>query len=164
MSMDIALVRVDDRLIHGQILEAWLPAVHASCIVVVDDEVAGDIFRETVIRMAVPRNVEVTVCGVEEFARNFSYGTGEGKRTIVLFSSIADALKVFLAGFRFTRLNLGNVHNIEGGRSKMECSSCVFLGERDMQSVKSLMEAGVKVELQRIPPEAPVDLRNILPS
>ena len=53
--MDIALVRVDNRLVHGQIIEGWVPYVRANCIFVVDDDVASDFFRETVIKMAVPR-------------------------------------------------------------------------------------------------------------
>jgi len=67
-------VRVDNRLIHGQILEAWVPYVQAACIVVADDDVANDFFRETVIRMAVPRDIEVVITSVADFAKNHSYG------------------------------------------------------------------------------------------
>ena len=59
---DIALVRVDNRLVHGQILEAWVPFVKAKCIFVVDDHAASDFFCETVIRMAVPSEIEVIYC------------------------------------------------------------------------------------------------------
>ena len=54
---DIALVRVDNRLVHGQILEAWVPFIKAKCIFVVDDNSASDFFCETVIRMAVPSEI-----------------------------------------------------------------------------------------------------------
>jgi len=109
--MDIALVRVDNRLVHGQILEAWVPFIKASCIIVVNDHVASDFFRETVIKMAVPRDVEVIINSIEEFARNFTYQEGRGKKAIVLFSEIADALKAFNLGFKFDKLNIGNVNN-----------------------------------------------------
>lgn len=160
--MDIALVRVDNRLIHGQILEAWVPFIDATCIIVVDDEVAGDFFRETVIRMAVPRQVEVIVSGVEDFARNYTYRTGQGKKTIVLFSSITDALKAFHLGFKFEKLNLGNVYHVHSGEG-MCCSSCVFLDDSDVKDIASLMDsAGVQIELRRVPMEEPVDVRDIL--
>jgi mannose/fructose/N-acetylgalactosamine-specific phosphotransferase system component IIB len=71
--MDTALVRVDNRLVHGQILEAWVPFLQAACIIVVDDHVAGDFFRETVIKMAVPSEVEVIVSSVKSFSTNFTY-------------------------------------------------------------------------------------------
>jgi mannose/fructose/N-acetylgalactosamine-specific phosphotransferase system component IIB len=164
ISMDITLVRVDNRLIHGQILEAWLPFTQASCIVVVNDEVAEDFFRETVIRMAVPRDIEVIVSGVQEFARDYTYETGQGKKTIVLFSTIADACIAFSAGFKFNKLNLGNVHHEHGEGEKIRCSSCIFLDNNDIQCVLNLMDAdGVRVELQRIPQEEPVDVRDIMP-
>ena len=161
--MDIALVRVDNRLIHGQILEAWVPYVNASCIVVVDDEVAGDFFRETVIRMAVPREVEVIISGVEEFARNYTYSVGQGKKAIVLLSSIADAFKAFHLGFKFAKLNLGNVHHLQHEEDKVSCSSCVFLNDSDIQNIISLADSGdVHIEVRRIPMEAPVDVRDIV--
>lgn len=164
ISMDITLVRVDNRLIHGQILEAWLPFTQASCIVVVDDEVADDFFRETVIRMAVPRDIEVIVSGVQEFARDFTYATGQGKKTIVLFSTIANACIAFSAGFKFKKLNLGNVHHEHGKEEGVRCSSCIFLDNNDIQCVLNLMDAdGVRVELQRVPQEEPMDVRDIMP-
>ena len=163
MVMDVALVRVDNRLIHGQILEAWVPYVNASCIVVVDDEVRDDFFRETVIRMAVPREVEVIISGVEEFARNYPYSTGQGKIAIVLFSSIADAFKAFHLGFKFAKLNLGNVHHLHHEEDKVSCSSCVFLNDSDIQNIISLADSGdVHIEVRRIPMEAPVDVRDIV--
>ncbi len=161
--MDIALVRVDNRLIHGQILEAWVPYINASCIIVVDDEVAADSFRESIIRMAVPREVEVVICSVEQFARTYSYGKGAGKKTIVLFSSIADAAKAYELGFRFENLNLGNVYNLHCEGDGVTCSSCVFLNEQDVRHLSHLIQArGVRIELRRVPLETPMDVRNIL--
>jgi mannose/fructose/N-acetylgalactosamine-specific phosphotransferase system component IIB len=162
--MDIALVRVDNRLIHGQILEAWVPFIDATCIVVVDDEVAGDFFRETIIRMAVPRDVEVIICGVEEFVRDYLHNAGQGKKTIVLFGNIPEAVRAYHLGFRFEKLNLGNVHNAQCGENMTPCSSCVFLNDRDVQAIRGLItSSGVEVELRRIPLEEPVDVRDIVP-
>lgn len=160
MSMDIALVRVDNRLVHGQILEAWVPFIKASRIVVVDDDVAGDFFRETVIRMAVPREIEVIVSGVEDFARNYTFSTGQGKKTIILFCSVADAAKVFHLGFRFQKLNLGNIHNEDCSK---RCSSCVSLSDDDVRNILSLLnDAGVSIELRRVPMETSTDIRDMI--
>ncbi len=164
MSLDIALVRVDNRLIHGQILEAWVPFIKAACIVVADDMIAGDLFRAMVIRIAVPRDVEVIVSGVEDFARKYPYRTGQGKKTLVLFSSISDAVKAFQAGFKFAKLNLGNVHDVQGEAGRRQCSSCVFLSDVDICDLRNLINTGgVQVELRRVPQEAPVDARDVVP-
>jgi len=156
--MDIALVRVDNRLVHGQILEAWVPYLHASCIVVADDEVACDFFRETVIRMAVPREVAVMICGVDELPKNCATGRG-GRKTIILFSRIADALAACRLGFSFKKLNIGNVYN---ENCTLCCTPSVLLSEGDISDISSLHEMGVQIELQRVPQEKPVDFYDIV--
>jgi mannose/fructose/N-acetylgalactosamine-specific phosphotransferase system component IIB len=158
-SLDIALVRVDNRLIHGQILEAWIPFLKASCIVVVDDQVVCDFFRETVIRMAVPSGVRVITCGLAEFAETYQFKRGKGPKTIVLFSKISDAWTVRHLGFLFDQLNIGNIYNEE---CKVCCTPAVLLSDADIRDINSLRDAGVKIELRRVPREKPVDLFEII--
>ncbi len=159
-SYDIALVRVDNRLVHGQILEAWVPFVEARCIMVVDDNSASDFFCETVIRMAVPSDIEVNICSVEDFAANYTYARGSGKRTIVLFSNIADALKAHEQGFHFETLNIGNIYHED---FKICCAPSVFLCEPEIKDIfRLLQEKGVAVELKRVPREKAVDIEDAL--
>ena len=160
-SLDIALVRVDNRLVHGQILEAWVPFLNASCIVVVDDQVASDFFRETVIRMAVPSEVRVVISGVTEFAENYAFGKGRGPATIVLFSNVSDAGRAYRLGFRFDHLNIGNIYNEE---CRLCCTQSVLLNDGDIRDITDLRNAGVQIELRRVPREKPVDLFEILRS
>ena len=158
---DIALVRVDNRLVHGQILEAWVPFIKAKCIMVVDNNSASDFFCETVIRMAVPSEIEVNICSVEDFAANYVYAQGGGKKTIVLFSSIADALKVYQEGFHFKKLNIGNIHHED---YKVCCAPSVFLCEPEIQDILKLLEdKGVSIELKRVPREKAVNIKDALP-
>ena len=157
--MDITLVRVDNRLVHGQILEAWVPFLRASCIVVVDDRVASDYYCETVIRMAVPREVEVVICGTKEFAETHSFHQGSGQKTIVLFSKISDALTVHRLGYRFEKLNIGNVYN---ENCQLCCTPSVLLSDVDLRDISVLHGEGVKIELRRVPREKPVDFDDII--
>ena len=157
--MDIALVRVDNRLVHGQILEAWVPFLRASCIAVVDDQVASDFFQETVIRMAVPREVQIIISGVKEFAENYSFTQGHGKKTIVLFSTVSAALAVHRLGFLFAKLNIGNVYNED---CRLCCTPSVLLSDTDVNDITSLHDEGVQIELRRVPKEKPVDFYDIV--
>ena len=159
-SYDIALVRVDNRLVHGQILEAWVPFIKAKCIIVVDNNAASDFFCETVIRMAVPSDIEVNICSVEDFVGNFCYAQGNGKKTIILFSNIADALKAYQEGFHFEKLNIGNIHHEE---YKVCCAPSVFLCEPEIQDIMNLLEdKGVTIELRRVPREKAVNIKDAL--
>jgi PTS system mannose-specific IIB component len=156
---DIALVRVDNRLVHGQILEAWVPFLCASCLVVVNDEVASDLFRETVIRMAVPREVELIVSGIDDFAAKIPFCQCSGPRTILLLNSVGDARKIFERGFRYSKLNIGNVSS---DSCRLCCTPSVMLGDDDIRDIASLHEQGVGIELRRVPRERPIDFYDVI--
>ena len=158
--LNIALVRVDSRLVHGQILEAWVPHVRAKCIIIVDNKVAGDSFFETIIRMAVPSEIEVIISSVDDFTKNYIFTHGDGKKTIVLFSSIADACDAFNQGFHFDKLNIGNVYNNE---YRICCSPSVFLCDKGIICIENLLEnPRVVVELKGIPKGRAVNIKEAL--
>jgi mannose/fructose/N-acetylgalactosamine-specific phosphotransferase system component IIB len=159
-TFDIALVRVDNRLVHGQILEAWVPFIKAKCIFVVNDNAASDFFCETVIRMAVPSEIEVNVLSIDDFVKQCAYRHESGKRTIVLFSNIADACRAYKLGFHFEILNIGNIYN---EKYKLCCAPSVFLCDNEIQDIITLLEnAGVLIELKRVPRERAVNIRDTL--
>ena len=150
------LVRVDNRLVHGQILESWVPFLRASRIIVVNDEVMGDIFRESIIRMAVPKEIEVFVCGIDEFAGNRLGSAGKAadeKETIVLFGGIDDVLRAYRLGVRFNSLNVGNVYDKDGKNRKIGTHLCLSDGEID--DLMMLVRLGVDVEIRSVPRDRP---------
>ena len=149
-----SLIRVDNRLVHGQILEAWVPFVSASRIVLVNEEVAGDLFRETVIRMAVPQQIEMHIYGIEEFSRGLAYKKYLEERSIILFGSIDDLLSAYRLGFGFKTLNIGNVHTNNG---VYHPTPSISLSEDNVKGLISLADSGVKIELRCVPRDRPVD-------
>ncbi len=158
--LNIALVRVDSRLVHGQILEAWVPFIKARCIIVVNDNVAADPFLETVIKMAVPSDIDVIINSLDDFVQHYQFTHSGRKKTIVLFSCISDACEAFRRGFRFDRLNIGNVYNNE---YRVCCSASVFLCDDEIKHLENLLrEPGVFVELQVVPKGRPVNIREAL--
>ncbi len=157
--MNISLVRIDDRLIHGQILEAWLPFIKASRIVIADDYVTNDLFRKSVIKMAVPNNIEVIVNTIEEFSKNYSRYEKEGKKTIVLFYKICNVLKAYHFGFKFEKLNIGSV---KSETNRKFYSPAVYLCKEDIEDLRFLMESGVEVELRSVPRDKPLNFRDVI--
>jgi len=147
-------IRVDNRLVHGQILEAWVPYIQAGRIIVVNHDVASDPFRESVIRMAVPIHINVEVYDIEDFARHRGSGETNSGNTIVLFDNIGDVVEAFHHGFRFETLNIGNVYDEDG---KIRCSSTIFLNEKDLNAILFLVESGVEVELRCVPRDKSID-------
>lgn len=160
--MDCVLIRVDNRLVHGQIIEAWVPFLKASRIIVVDDEVASDFFRETVIKMSVPSDVEVIIHSVEDFVKYNALQVSDNKdrvRSIILFSNVWDALRAYALGFSFEKLNIGNIYNDE---CRQKLSACVLLSDEDIASIQSLLQRGVRIEMRRIPRERPLNIAEAL--
>ena len=157
---DIALVRVDNRLVHGQILEAWVPFIKAKCIIVVNDNAASDFYCETVIRMAVPSEIEVILSTVEEFVKTYNFPQKGGKKTIVLFSTVADVSRAYNLGFHFDKLNIGNIYNEE---YKICHAPSVFLCENEINDILKLLENdGVAIEIKRVPRERAVNIKDII--
>ncbi len=160
MPFDIALVRVDNRLVHGQILEAWIPYTEASCIIIADDNLAGDFFRETVIRMALPRDIDLFIHTVEDFSKTYRYQHDKGNKAIVLFCNIHDALRSYNLGFHFESLNIGNVHS---ENCAVCCSPSVFLSEEDIHQLSGMTkDLGIRIDIRRVPKERSGDIREIL--
>lgn len=151
-------IRVDNRLIHGQIIEGWLPYLKSSRIVVVNDEVADDPFRKMILEMAVPSDIDVAIYTVEEFSKEYSNSAEGGKGTIVLFENIVDVLDSYKLNFRFDKLNIGNVHSEEG---KVCFTPSIFLNERDVKDLMSLIALGVEIEVRCVPRDKPIDFRNV---
>jgi len=110
--------------------------------------------------MAVPSEIELIISSVDEFAKNYIFAHDGGKKTIVLFSNIADVCKAFNLGFHFDKLNIGNIYNDE---YKICCSPSVFLCDKEIQDILTLLEkAGVVIELKRVPRERAVNIRDAL--
>ncbi|HET7786047.1 MAG TPA: PTS sugar transporter subunit IIB [Myxococcales bacterium] len=156
----IALVRVDNRLVHGQVLEAWLPALDAQGILVADDEAAGNVLARSAMALAIPPGVGFLVLRLEAAAELLRPG-GKGPqaaRTLVLLRDVRDAVLLHEGGVPIPRLNIGNVHFANGRR---QVSGSVFLDEREVSELEQLARAGTEVELRAVPSEAPLQLGDI---
>jgi PTS system mannose-specific IIB component len=146
--MPFVLARIDDRLIHGQILEVWMPFLNADCIVVANDEVAAADFRQTIMRAAIPRETPVFFEKVTGLRKLFSSRELFRRRILILFSRSVDALKAVRLGLQIHELNLGNLHG-EGATAKVSCT--VWLYPEDVDNLNALEQAGVKVVSQCVP-------------
>jgi mannose/fructose/N-acetylgalactosamine-specific phosphotransferase system component IIB len=156
--MGIVLVRVDSRLVHGQILEAWIPYTRAEALIVVDDEVEKNLLKRSVMEMAVPSSIEIDFSSIKEAAQKYRDGGFTKKRLIVLFSSVGGAKAAFDEGFRFDCLNLGNMHFCEG---KIQVSSNLCVGLDDTAEIEQLSNQGVSIDTRSVPGERKLDLKSI---
>jgi PTS system mannose-specific IIB component len=156
----VALVRVDNRLVHGQVLEAWLPALGAHGILVADDEAAGNVLARSAMSLAIPPGVSFQVVKLATAAELLQPG-GKGPqaaRTLVLLRDVRDAVSLHDAGVPLPTLNLGNVHF---GAGRRQVAPSVFLDAGEVAALKKLAEQGTRVEVRAVPSEPPLTFSEI---
>ena len=159
--MNLVLTRIDSRLIHGQVLEAWVPHSRAECIVVANDDVAHAPLRRTMMEACVPKGIRVVVGEVADMARRLEAEEFGKSRVMVLFASSVDALRAYREGFHFTDLNLGHMHPASG---KVACSCTISLDAEDVDNLSYLEEHGVRIMSRCVPQDGEVSWKRLVRS
>lgn len=149
----IVLARIDNRLVHGQVLEAWVPFVKANCIVVASDDVAVKPLQKKLMAASVPSDIPVIIGSMNEVAEFFSRNE-TCTRILLLFADPAAALQAHRLGIPFSELNLGN---ISGGECKRRLSCTVSLNEEDFLIFHELERCGVRIMVRCLPSDETLD-------
>jgi PTS system N-acetylgalactosamine-specific IIB component len=155
----IALVRVDNRLLHGQILETWIPRLGIAEVVVADDEAAASDLARAAMTLCVPPDLAVCVVAVR--AVPWAELAAAPRRVLVLVRDVASLVAARAGGLtpQLARsVNLGNVHFGPGRRA---VTPSVFLGAGEVEALRALAAAGFEVEARAIPSEPPAGLDDI---
>jgi len=155
----IALVRVDDRLIHGQVVIKWLGRVGSGEILIVDDELQHDRFMQSVLRLAAPPGSRVEVLGVQAAAERLAPRTTREGSVIVLVRSPETALQLLEHGVAFSELNIGG---LAGGPDAVRLFKSVSATERQMAALRAVGDRGVRVYYQMVPEERPIEVSEVL--
>ena len=167
----ICWVRVDDRLIHGQVTVAWRQYLRYGHIWIVDDQTAGDAFLKEVLRVATPGDVGIQVYTVEEavaaWTAQTAGGSSEGSRAdpgkvLLLIKSPKTALALFEAGLsqpiRACGLNIGNLASRPGSKRAFQSISLI---PEDVSALDALAGGGVRITFQAVPHGAQADWASI---
>jgi mannose/fructose/N-acetylgalactosamine-specific phosphotransferase system component IIB len=152
----ISLVRVDNRLIHGQVVEAWLPHLKVDRVAVADDEAASNPLIKAAMGLAVQSSVEVLIDSVGGV--DFDQLSKDDKKTLVLVRDVKNAVDAMNRGLDLQKLNLGNVHFATG---RKQVSPSVFLSQDELNQLKMLVDGGVEVGVQGVPGDKPVTFTDI---
>ncbi len=152
------IVRIDDRLIHGQVTAGWVRPLGIQRIVLVNDKVALDPLQREIYSLAVPPGIEVKIMTIEE-AISYLKNSLDTKKTIVLVESPRDALKLIEGDIKINKINVGGLHYETG---KQTLTSYIFLSEEDLRCIALLIKKGVILEGQEIPGSPKLLLNTLL--
>ncbi|MDQ3388249.1 MAG: PTS sugar transporter subunit IIB [Gemmatimonadota bacterium] len=158
--MPIVLFRVDERLIHGQVVVGWGGPLHADRIVVVDDAIAASAWEQELYCLGVPPEIETTFVATDEARRLLGPWGESARRTVVLMRDLGTATRVAAEGaLTGADLNLGGIHHAPGRERVLPY---LFLSESERRSLRALVAEGVKVSARDLPGTRAVSIEELL--
>ncbi len=153
----IVFTRIDDRLIHGQVVEGWVNFLKATSIMVADDRVASNPLQRSIMEISVPRGLAVSIGSVEDICGRLRE-SNPGERAILLFSTPADVERALKLGLQCTAVNIGGMHFMPGKRKLIDV---LAVDEGDLDALRAIAARGIKVEVQTVPTQKPVPLAKL---
>jgi len=153
--MSLALYRIDDRLIHGQVVVGWGQPLHITFIVLVDDEVRSSDWEQDLYRMGVPPDMEVIFASVAEAARQMASWQTDPRVGILLVGDVDTAVALVEHAPQVHTFNVGGVHHRAGRTERLRF---VYLTDDEAAKLRQLAARGVAVTAQDVPtaPAVPV--------
>lgn len=156
--MMMIFVRIDDRLVHGQVMEGWVNFLRATAIYVADDSVSENQLQRSIMEISAPQGLALSVGGVDAIIDEIRAAAGSPGRAILLFSNPADVLRAVNAGMPITAVNLGGMHYVPGKRKLMDV---LAVDENDLRALRDLMHRGIKIEIQTVPTAKPKPIEKV---
>lgn len=143
--MPIIFARVDDRLIHGQIVQAWLPELNVDEILIPCSKGKETCLNRGLLRLSLPYEYELTILDSHSCAR---YAANSKRRIFLLMGSLQEFTELIEDGLQIKTLNIGGMHFKEGAQKLDEN---VFLDQDDKRFLKLIRDLGINIETRAVP-------------
>ncbi len=151
---NIAFLRIDDRLVHGQVIVGWLPEIKPDNLVVVNDTVADDEMRQDLMSLSVPPDIDLDFYSVEDISDE-----EVNENSFILVSSPKDAWECLQKDIKPLRFNVGGMHSKDG---KEEIFEALHVDDEDRKYFDLIIKSGVEPIFQPTPQNQPIRLGDIL--
>ena len=151
----IVLVRIDDRLIHGQVVVGWVNEVKANHIVVANDNIARDETYKSLMEIAVPRSVKVSFFNIDEASEKLQDNEMDKQKILLLVNNPDDLLTMVKKGLMLKSINVGGMRF---SRGKKEILKSVYVNNKDIEAFKKLSALGIEIEGRATPTDKMLDI------
>ncbi|WP_233141808.1 mannose/fructose/sorbose PTS transporter subunit IIB [Aggregatibacter actinomycetemcomitans] len=146
-NMNISLLRIDSRLIHGQVATSWAKAVKCEAIFAVNDDVANDPLRRDLLLQVAPPHLKAYVIPVEKAIKVYHNPKYAGKNILWLVTNPSDIVRLIDGGVKVEKVNVGGMTYREGNKL---LSQAVAVNPTDVEAFKQLLDKGVELSLQQV--------------
>lgn len=144
----IKMLRIDHRLVHGQVAFSWSHFIGTTRIIVIDDKAANDELQKMALMMSKPSGCKLNIFTVEKALSKMQKVEGLNDNVFIVFGCTSDAARFICAYPKFKELNLGGIAKKEGSK---EYSQVIYLTPQEEIDVKKIQEAGIDVYMQQLP-------------
>lgn len=152
-------VRIDDRMIHGQVATQWSGRLNATRIMVINDSIVNDDMRKTVVRLAAPANVSTSILGRQKALTNIKNGKYKGQRVLLICVSPVDVNYLIDNGLPIKSVNVGNLAQRDGTE---RIRPSVNVTPEEKEAFKKLIGRGVEVTVIPTPQSPTVYLKDYI--
>lgn len=152
-------IRIDDRLIHGQVATRWSTGLGINRIMVIDDQVAGNEMEKSILRIAAPSGVNTSILPFDTAVTNIKNGNYAGQRVLLIVKSPVTLVQMLKEGVDLLPVNVGNMSAREGTK---QYKNSVNMTEEEYNAIYDLIDAGIKVTAQMVPDDPETDIREFL--
>lgn len=156
--MSVKFCRIDDRLIHGQVVTTWVNVHKIEQIIILNAAVEQDKIQSNVLKMSAPANIKLHIFSPEKFLEIIKKNPIT-RNTMLLFSSPFDVEKLVDAGYEIPKLNVGGMR---GNADRSQITKAVFLTPEERRVFKKLITKGIDVEIQMVPSETQVKMSEVI--
>lgn len=146
----INLIRVDSRLIHGQVITKWLKISKAKQILIVDDELAGDSFLSSIYTAAAPKNVPVKIRSVAETIEKMAKDQLSSDELLLLTKDIDTCFRLYKENLKMDKVQIGG---IPSSPERETILRAVSLSKEEMEQLSEMNEHNVEIVVHTIPEE-----------
>ena len=157
--MTLSLLRVDDRLVHGQVVVGWAQALGAELVVLVDDTIRASDWERELYALGMPPGLGLTIASVAEAVERIREWVASPARTIVVTADIDTVARLCEASPDLKHVNVGGMH---AGPGREERLPYVFMSPSEADTLRRLESKGVSITAQDVPTARPVSLRDLV--
>lgn len=155
----IKQVRVDHRLLHGQVAFSWTKFLGADCILIAGDRVVKDELRSAALRLSKPSGIKLVIKSIEDSIAAINSGATDKYNLFIVIESVLDAKRLCDGVETIKSINLGGV---KSEADKKQISKAVFLSEEEMQMIRDLDDRGIEVEVRMVSDDTSVKAMDLI--
>lgn len=156
--MAVEFSRIDDRLLHGQVVTTWVNVKQIEQVIIINEAVAKDKIQSNVLQMSAPPTIKLHIFSPKKFLKVIQKNPLT-RRTMLIFSNPFDVETLIDGGFSLSELNVGGMR---GNKDRVQITKAVSLTDDERACFKRLIEKGLSPYIQMVPSENKIAIEDVL--